>query len=69
VPMFGFTESFNISVCAALILRELTGRLRRGDGDWGLTEEEREILRLTWYRRSVRGVEMIERRFREERGL
>ena len=69
VPMFGFTESFNISVCAALILRELTDRLRQRDGDWGLTEEEREVLRLTWYRRSVRGVEMIERRFREERGL
>ena len=67
VPMYGFTESFNISVCAALILRELTGRLHKNGVDWGLAEEEKEDLRLAWYRRSVRGVELIEQRFMAER--
>lgn len=67
VPMYGFTESYNISVCAALILRELTGRLRSGNGDWGLSDGEKEALRLAWYRSSVRGVELIERRFMAER--
>ena len=68
VPMFGFTESFNISVCAALVLRELTSRLHRGNEEWRLDEEEKKALRLAWYRSSVRGVELIEQRFMAERG-
>ena len=68
VPMYGFSESFNISVCAALILRELTVRMRTTVRDWGLTAEEQAALRLEWYRRSVRGVEHIESRFMEARG-
>ena len=68
VPMYGFTESFNISVCAALILRELMDRLRQYTADWGLPAEEKEALRLEWYRHSVREVERVERRFMEERG-
>ena len=68
VPMYGFSESFNISVCAALILRELTGRIRAMGGDWGLSVEEKAALRLEWYRRSVRGVAHVEQRFMEMRG-
>ena len=68
VPMYGFSESYNISVCAALILRELTVRMRTTVRDWGLTAEEKAALRLEWYRRSVRGVEHIESRFMEARG-
>ena len=67
VPIYGFTESFNVSVCAALILRELTGRLRQETGGWELIEEEQAALRLEWYRHSVREVELVERRFMEER--
>jgi len=47
VPMAGFTESLNVSVTAALCLRELTARLRAGTG-WELREQERDDLRLTW---------------------
>ncbi len=63
VPMFGFTESFNISVCAALMLRELSRRVRAAGGAWELTPEEKEDLRLRWYRKMVRGSEQLERRF------
>ncbi|MEE2657597.1 MAG: RNA methyltransferase [Candidatus Latescibacterota bacterium] len=62
IPMFGFTESFNISVSAALVLRELTRRLRRSDVDWRLTESERQELRLRWLRQSVnKSQDLIER--------
>jgi tRNA (guanosine-2'-O-)-methyltransferase len=47
VPMAGFTESLNVSVTAALCLRELTGRVRQADG-WQLTADERDELRLCW---------------------
>ena len=63
VPMSGFIESFNISVCAALILRELTGRMRRAAVAWELSEAEKRDLRLRWYRKIVRGSALIEERF------
>lgn len=47
VPMVGFTESLNVSVTAALCLRELTRRVRQTDG-WQLPVAEREELRLGW---------------------
>lgn len=53
IPMSGFTQSFNLSVTAALCLYELTGRLRASDADWRLTVDETEALRLRWYRSVV----------------
>jgi tRNA (guanosine-2'-O-)-methyltransferase len=47
VPMDGFTESLNVSVTAALCLRELTRRVRLTDG-WQLAAAERHELRLGW---------------------
>ncbi|MBD3222896.1 TrmH family RNA methyltransferase [bacterium] len=47
VPMVGFTESLNVSVTAALLLHELTSRLRARDG-WRLGADERDELRLRW---------------------
>lgn len=63
IPMYGFTRSFNLSVSAALILRELTRQLRAGTPDWGLSEAEKLELRLKWYRRDLRGSDLIEERF------
>jgi tRNA (guanosine-2'-O-)-methyltransferase len=47
VPMEGFTESLNVSVTAALCLRELTARVRAG-ADWWLSDAEKDDLRLVW---------------------
>jgi tRNA (guanosine-2'-O-)-methyltransferase len=59
VPMYGFTESLNVSVCAALILRELGRRLRQQPCLWPLSDPEQAALRLEWYRRSIRGADLI----------
>jgi len=40
IPMFGFTESLNISVSAAIMLHTLTGRLRTSEINWELSGEE-----------------------------
>ena len=66
IPMYGFTESFNISVCAALTLRELSSKIRRDGVQWALSEGERDALRLAWYRHSIRGVELLEERYWKE---
>ena len=63
IPMFGFTESFNVSVSVALSLGTILSKLRRSDVPIFLSEEEKAVLRLAWYRKIVRRSELVEREF------
>lgn len=63
IPMQGFTESFNISVSAAIILNTLLTKLRVSSVDWRLTEVEKTDLRLQWLRKIVRRSDLIEQQF------
>ena len=65
VPMVGFTESLNLSVCVALCLSELTRKLHRSKHDWHLSEAEKDSLRLLWAKRTIPNIDAIERRFFE----
>lgn len=65
IPMFGFTESFNISVSAAIILHHITLKLRNSTTDWQLTEEEKENLKIQWLRNSIKSSRLIEKEFWE----
>lgn len=67
IPMFGFTESFNISVSAALCLHTLTSKLHQSSTDWHLKDPEKDELLLTWLRNTIRKSEMIEKDFFEKR--
>lgn len=67
IPMYGFTESFNISVSAAIILENLSTRIHKSDIHWKLTEEERRIIKLEWVRKSIKSVELIESEYQERR--
>jgi len=63
IPMYGFTESYNISVSAALCLFTLTQRLRKSNIDWHLTETEKNNILLTWSRNSINKSETVEQHF------
>jgi tRNA (guanosine-2'-O-)-methyltransferase len=63
IPMAGFTESFNISVSAAIILYNLTSRIRSSDVNWRLSENERKAILLEWCRRSIKRIKVIERNY------
>ena len=63
IPMYGFTESFNISVSAALCLQSITNKIRNSDANWRLTEDEKELLKLDWARNTIRNSEIIEKEF------
>ena len=55
VPMYGFTESFNISVCAALSLFCLTEKMRSDPRiAWQLTPDEQITLKLYWAMQVIR---------------
>ncbi len=63
IPMFGFTESFNISVSAAICLNILLSKVRTLNNLWQLSNEEKQILRLHWLRKTVRASNLIEAEF------
>ena len=59
IPMYGFTESFNLSVSVAICLYKLTSNLYKSNLNWGLTEETKIDLRLAWYKKIVRRAESL----------
>ncbi|PQB04564.1 TrmH family RNA methyltransferase [Aureitalea marina] len=67
IPMYGFTESLNVSVSAAIILYQLSQQLRDHDLPWKLAEEEQLQLIDSWMRRSIKSVDQIIQRFEESK--
>lgn len=65
IPMYGFTESLNISVSAAICIEHLTHRLRQSDINWQLTPKEQQELHLEWARLILKDPEGLEKRFYE----
>jgi tRNA (guanosine-2'-O-)-methyltransferase len=62
IPMFGFVQSMNVSVAAAIAIASL-----RKDGVGDLSSEEREILRARFYMRAIRAgydIVMLDKGFR-----
>jgi tRNA (guanosine-2'-O-)-methyltransferase len=60
IPMYGFTQSLNLSVSVAVCMFQLAARRRALLGRPGdLDDQERAILRARWYSLSVRGVNAI----------
>ncbi|UJH69337.1 RNA methyltransferase [Allomuricauda sp. SCSIO 65647] len=64
IPMVGFSESLNISVSAAIIIQELTQRLRKSSIEWQLTDDEMMAKRFDWVKKSIKNVEAIIGRYR-----
>lgn len=65
IPMVGYTESLNISVSAAIIIQDITNRLRQSNLNWELSEDEMLEKRLDWARKSIKDIEYIERKYWE----
>jgi tRNA (guanosine-2'-O-)-methyltransferase len=65
VPMYGFTESYNLSVTVALAMSRIAARRRAAIGALGdLPEDRRRELRARWFALKIRGVEgVLERAF------
>lgn len=66
VPMYGFTESFNVSVCAAIVMYSVINRLRLSDIDWHLTSQEEIETFYRWYSTSIKASKEILERFDTE---
>ncbi len=61
LPMYGFTESYNISVCVALALFNFTERMRKEENlNWRLSNKEQLELKLEWVKKVVKHSEKVE---------
>jgi tRNA (guanosine-2'-O-)-methyltransferase len=59
IPMFGFTESLNVSVSAAIFIHSLAHRIRSSGIDWCLTEPEKTDVLLSWTLNSIRKPDIL----------
>lgn len=66
IPMYGFTESLNISVSAAIILQSLREKLDTSNIDWQFSEERMQEVRLAWTKKTIKNSEEIIERFRNQ---
>lgn len=68
IPMYGFTESFNISVSAAIVLYQLAQKLReQPEIGWKLSEQEKDDIKLAWLRSTVKHSGLLEKQFFKEK--
>lgn len=66
IPMYGFTESFNISVSAAIVMHHLTWKMKKETGiDWKLSDKERDMVLLHWLRKTIKQSDLLEKKFFE----
>ena len=66
IPMYGFTESYNISVSAAICLYELTGKMRKEVPGWQLTADEKNTLLLDYALKTIKNPRTFMRRMKME---
>lgn len=69
IPMVGFTESLNISVSAAIILQNISTRLRHSDINWQLSESELLEKRIDWTRKSIKDIDFVTKRYLENNNI
>ena len=63
IPMYGFTESFNISVSVSLCLQHLTYKMRNSAVNWRMNQEQRNKTLLQWLRNSIKSSSQIEEKY------
>lgn len=66
LPMYGFTESFNISVCAALCMYELSTKIRKEVPNYHLSDQEKEDIFIEWLKASVKKHDLIIKEFEDK---
>jgi tRNA (guanosine-2'-O-)-methyltransferase len=67
IPMYGFTESFNLSVSAAICLYEMRIKMEKENIKWHMTEDEKNQVLLDWLRYSIDRSEIVEEDFLKNR--
>ncbi len=65
IPMYGFVESFNVSVSVALCLYDVMNRLHKSSYSWQLSHEEKQDILLSWIRRVSNTAKLVEKEIKK----
>jgi tRNA (guanosine-2'-O-)-methyltransferase len=63
IPMFGFTESFNISVSAAICLHHLKWKMNSSETPYKLSDSEKIKILTDWTKQVLKKPELLEKEF------
>jgi tRNA (guanosine-2'-O-)-methyltransferase len=63
IPIYGFTNSYNISVSAAIILYDLVNRLHKSEVPWELSQTEKNKILLQWLKNSIKSSDLLIKEF------
>lgn len=66
IPIYGFTESYNVSVATALILQHVTYKLRQSDVKWQLSDDDKRELYLEWALKTIKKADIMAESFLKE---
>jgi len=69
IPMYGFTESLNISVSASICLYEISRRLKNSNINWKLPEDDKLDQLIVWAKKVIKDGSLIEKQYLEKIGL
>lgn len=53
IPIYGFTESYNVSVAAAILMQNLIERMRKEVGNWQFSAEIYQNYQLRWLKKCM----------------
>ena len=67
IPIYGFTESYNISVSVALCLQHLTYNMRQSNVKWQLPISQAEQVMTQWLTNSIKSGEKIKEDYLKRR--
>ncbi|OAB78882.1 TrmH family RNA methyltransferase [Cochleicola gelatinilyticus] len=67
IPMYGFTESLNLSVSAAITLQSVVTKLKQTEIPWQLSETEKKELELDWTKKTIKSIDEIIERYYEQK--
>ena len=66
IPMYGFTESLNISVSVALLVRSIIERLHNSKIAWQVSASESLDIRIAWAMSVVKKADLLEKEFMQK---
>lgn len=63
IPMYGFSESFNISVSAAICIQSIINKIRKENIDWQLSDTEKAAYKVDWAEKTLSKPELLRTEF------
>lgn len=66
IPMYGWTESYNLSVSVAIVLHTVMERVRAAGDHWRMDDDDVLRIKVRWLRAIIQHADQVEERLRAD---